>query len=250
MRLVPNKQQVTRVNSAPPNFVAHRDFICTPDIFCGPIERTSPSHRLYVKGMEIGAITWTFGPISRGVITKECLEKGGWKNNGRDLTKVPDKLWRTIVADRNAEGENPPPWYHRAALHCMALADNNGHIGTLELLDHGNSADGRLPHILAEYLKRVQAVTWNRKFIEGNPQAANLEPLFGLGPPETENNDRICIIFGCSVPCILRPCTCNNGTKYFQFVGEAYIYGRMDGEAIAMLSDEEVKAKTTEFVVM
>jgi hypothetical protein len=40
------------------------------------------------------------------------------------------------------------------------------------------------------------------------------------------------------------------GTKYFQFVGEAYIYGKMDGEAITMLSSEGLKNKTVEFVIM
>ncbi|KAF2270186.1 HET-domain-containing protein [Lojkania enalia] len=248
-------KQLTRVNSAPPVFGARGDFTRAPESFGGPPGRTSPFHRLYVKGIEIGSVTWTSGPVSRGVITKECLEKGGWKNNGMDLTRVPDKLWRTLVADRNAEGENPPPWYHRAALHCMAFVDNNGHIGTSALLDHGNSADGRLPYIVAEYLKRAQAITWNRKFIEGNLHIRNLkehnvEPLFGLGPPETQHSDRICILFGCSVPCILRPCTFRNGTKYFEFIGEAYIHGRMDGEAIAMLSDEKVKTMTMEFVII
>ncbi|KAJ4362260.1 hypothetical protein N0V83_010353 [Neocucurbitaria cava] len=225
---------------------------------------TSTSHRLFVKGIEIGAVNWTYGPVSRGVVTKECLEKGGWKSQDR-MTKVPDKLWRTLVADRTADGENPPPWYHRAALHCMALADNNDHIGTHELLDRGNSADGRLPQIVTEYLKRVQAVTWNRKFIEATPQInqqapepnglgsqpINMEPYFGLGPPDTVYGDRICILFGCSVPCILRPCLDKvKGSSYYTFVGEAYIYGRMDGEALAMLSVDELKYKTTEFLIL
>lgn len=246
-RLIPNAQHPTRANTAPAKFGANRGFVREPNIFRGSI---SPSHRLYVKGMVIGIVTWKSSLISKGVITKECLEKGGWENNKRELTKVPDKLWRTIVADRNAEGENPPPWYHRAALHCMALADNNGHIGTNEILDRGNSVDGRLPQILTEFLKRARAVTWNRRFIEGDPQAANVEPLFGLSPPETEYDDYISILFGCSVPCILRPCTSDKGAMYFQFIGEAYVYGRMDGEALTMLRNEELHAKTTEFVIV
>ena len=147
----------------------------------------------------------------------------------------------------------------------MALADNNGHIGTHELLDRGNSADGRLPQIVNEYLKRVQAVTWNRKFIEATPQidhqssepnglgsqTSNVEPYFGLGPPDTVYGDRICILFGCSVPCNLRPCLDKvKGSSYYTFVGEAYVYGRMDGEALAMLSLEELKYKTTEFLIL
>ena len=247
-RLIPN-ERVSRVNSAPVYLGAHNDHRRETDT-CGPPGRTSLSHRLHVKGLEISAVTWTSSPISGGVITKECLEKGGLKKSEEGLRKVPDKLWRTLVADRNAEGGIPPPWYHRAALYCMARSDNNGHISTRELLDGGPSADGELPHVLAEYLKRVQAITWNRTFIEGTPQTHNLEPLYGLGPPETEKGDCVCVLFGCSVPCILRPHTCKHGAKYFEFVGEAYIYGSMDGEAIAMLSEETIKAKTTDFVIL
>ena len=253
LRFVKNGKELSRVKSGVNSKL--KDRLKAPDLSSGPgtNDWTGPEHRLFVTGMEIGKINWTFGPISRGVITKECLGKGGWKNNGKDLTKVPDELWRTLVADRDSEGEFVPPWYHRAALHCMALADNNGHIGIRELLDYGNTADGSLPQVITDYLKRVQAVTWNRKFIEGDAQAteaAEAEPLFGIGPPETEDDDRICILFGCSVPCILRPSYCDDSTKYYRFIGEAYIYGRMDGEAIAMLSEEAVNAKTQDFMLM
>ena len=91
---------------------------------------------------------------------------------------------------------------------------------------------------MREYLKRVQAITWNQKFLEGSTQSKESEQLFGLGPPDTETGDLVCILFGCSVPCILRPLESKMGTKYFQFVGEAYIYGKMDGEAITMLNSE------------
>ncbi|CAI6339903.1 unnamed protein product [Periconia digitata] len=242
-----NGKQNTRTQSAP-SALGTVQIPRARDVAFGPERKQSPSHRLYVTGIEIGHVTWTHGPVSRSVITKDCLEKGGWKKN-EEMTRVPDKLWRTLVADRNAEGENPPPWYHRAALHSMALADNNGHIACHEQLEQENTPSNKLPHIVAEYLKRVQAVTWNRKFIEGYPKAANLDPLFGLGPPDTEENDRICILFGCSVPCILRLCETNN-IPYYQFVGEAYIYGRMDGEAITMMNEEDLEKNTREFVII
>jgi hypothetical protein len=212
------------------------------------------SHILSVKGMEMGTIRWTAEPVANGVIERKCLEKAGWKipdESESNVDRLPDKLWRTLVADRTAEGDNPPFWYHRAALISMAmvvLSDPNRHFDTREPLDV--SADKRPPQIVAEYLKGVQAVTWNRIFIEGAPTAANSEPLFGLAPPDTKENDRVCILFGCSVPCILRPCKSENGTQYFEFVGEAYIYGRMDGEALSTLSTDELKAQTKVFQIL
>jgi hypothetical protein len=258
--LDPNPQQVIRINSAPAHFSRNSEPILPKYMLRGSIAKTSSSH-FFVKGIEIGTVSWTYGPVSRGVISKECLEKGGW-DHGREVTKVPDRLWRTLVADRNADGENPPPWYHRAALHCMALADNNGDIATHELLDPGTYAHDKQPQIVTEYLKRVQSVSWNRKFIEAKPQfdapdpeiecgkptIHDTEPHFGLAPPDTDSGDRICILFGCSVPCVLRPL--HDGTGHYVFVGEAYIYGKMDGEAIAVMSDSELRKTTKEFIII
>jgi hypothetical protein len=44
--------------------------------------------------------------------------------------------------------------------------------------------------------------------------------------------DIICILFGCSVPIVLREYRTEND-HYFEFIGEAYIHGMMDGEAVA-----------------
>ncbi|KAJ4148562.1 hypothetical protein LMH87_003026 [Akanthomyces muscarius] len=50
-------------------------------------------------------------------------------------------------------------------------------------------------------------------------------------PEEAQENDVVCVIYGCSVPVLLRKTL--NATSYM-FVGACYMYGFMDGEAIAM----------------
>ena len=61
---------------------------------------------------------------------------------------------------------------------------------------------------------------------------------FGWGPDnlyetdqtkEMKVGDKIAIIFGCSTPLVIRPV----GDK-FMVVGEAYVQGFMDGEALAL----------------
>jgi hypothetical protein len=199
---------------------------------------------MYVEGLLIDIITWTSDPIPDGVIPKECLEKAEWDGQGKDeFFKAPDKLWRTLVADRAPDGRNPPGWYHRACLHCLVNDTPNGHINTRELLAKGQ------PDMIRDYLKRVQAVTWNRVFLETNSCSTTREKLFGLGPPSAKAGDIICILFGCSVPCILRERRHEAGGSYFEFIGEAYIYGKMDGEAMA-LTDEELDKQTKEFRLM
>ena len=49
----------------------------------------------------------------------------------------------------------------------------------------------------------------------------------GLGPTNAQKGDLVCILYGCSVPVILR-----KYGKGHRFVGESYIHGLMDGAAV------------------
>ena len=53
--------------------------------------------------------------------------------------------------------------------------------------------------------------------------------FIGLGPPHCNPGDRVCILFGGEVPFVLRPV----GGCY-QLVGDAYVHGIMEGEALNM----------------
>ncbi|KAF2818345.1 hypothetical protein CC86DRAFT_413998 [Ophiobolus disseminans] len=91
--------------------------------------------------------------------------------------------------------------------------------------------------IIQEYLKRVRDVTWNKVFLQGVQPPASTggstsETLIGLGPPKTQEGDVIAILYGCSVPVILRPMRDASSPQGYDFIGEAYIYGKMDGEAM------------------
>ena len=58
---------------------------------------------------------------------------------------------------------------------------------------------------------------------------------FGIGPPDAKEDDRVCILSGCSVPVLLRR---NRGriaglaAETWYFVGECFVLGIMDGEAV------------------
>jgi len=60
----------------------------------------------------------------------------------------------------------------------------------------------------------------------------------GAIPQEAQLGDLVCILFGCSVPVVLRK---HIGEEY-QLVGECYIHGLMDGEALAMQATGQVEA--------
>ncbi|KAI8943629.1 hypothetical protein NX059_001614 [Plenodomus lindquistii] len=231
-----------------------------------PIRLGRPQNRLIAEGLEIGSITWASESVAGGLITRICLKKGGLRSQDSPLRKLPDKLWRTLVADRTAEGDKPPPWYSSTTRHCLTLIDNSGSLAARDLLEHGSSAGGTLPPNVTEYLERVHTVTCNRKFFEARPPvrdtdhnlgesrtaAGNSGQYFGLAPPNTNVGDRVCILYGCSVPCILRPRNFDASSlpsQSYTFVGEAYVHGQMDGEAITMLSSEGLEQRSTRFSI-
>src|SRR5262249_34963342 len=80
-------------------------------------------------------------------------------------------------------------------LYCLQKEDVSGDIRIADLM-----ADSNCPEQVSSFLKRVQDVAWNRKAFLGG--AAN--ELFGLAPRDTIEGDLICVLYGCSVPVILR----------------------------------------------
>ncbi|KAI1766828.1 heterokaryon incompatibility protein-domain-containing protein [Hypoxylon sp. FL1150] len=215
---------------------------------------------LYVKGFVLGTVSWKTDPIQDGIIPQVALERLGWpRAEGKiESHSVPDQVWRTLVADRGPDGRPPPSWYHRACLRCLVHDTPNGYMATKNILEQRPSG------IVNDYIKRVQAVTWNRVVLEATDASSHHgETLVGVGPPRMERGDLICILFGCSVPCIIRPWVFADvdstpSTKRrkpdigeqadcYEFVGEAFVYGKMDGQAIESMSPEDVHARTHEF---
>jgi hypothetical protein len=209
---------------------------------------------LYASGIVLETITWVSFRVSEGMIHKECLNAGGWDLEG-PLDEVPDRLWRALVADRGPDGKNPPRWYRRACLYCLAESSPNGDINTDKLIN-----DESQPQSLRDFLKHVQSVVWNRKFfvchdaenagsvVSVAPELAHSHKILGLCSQKTRVGDKVCILFGCSVPVILREHPAEGGRDAcFEFIGECYAHGKMDGEAIAGKSKEEIDACMVRF---
>lgn len=104
-----------------------------------------------------------------------------------------------------------------------------------------------------DFLRRVQSVVWKRSLI-----STSREHFLGLAPSKAKEGDLICILYGCSVPVVLRRMcgeasedipiyptrgtttnedivprvSSNKNDHYYKFIGECYIHGMMDGEAL------------------
>lgn len=120
---------------------------------------------LFAKGFRLARIQEVSARNTGGVILRESLRMGGWEGFKRNTDSVPDPIWRTLVADRDQDGQVPPSWYQRACLRCLEVADtfNNGDLNVGELLQ-GDS------EMLRKYLVRVRNVTWNRRFFKAAVQ--------------------------------------------------------------------------------
>ncbi|KAK0101813.1 hypothetical protein ONS95_006963 [Cadophora gregata] len=62
---------------------------------------------------------------------------------------------------------------------------------------------------------------------------------YGLGPAEIQRDDMVVVLFGGTTPYVLRPTD-----QGYWFVGECYVHGLMNGEALAMMDRGELKEKT------
>jgi hypothetical protein len=185
--------------------------------------------KLQVKGFLLDIIGEKLtGRVLNGVIPAEAFQYGGWESRQGDEAipdHVPDQLWRTLVADRGPNGTNAPTWYRRACLECLMHTNSNGDFNTLEFRNRLDT-----PVTMKAFLDRVRSVIWCRKFFLTDGRAPH-KPHFGLAPPKTKEGDLICILFGCSVPVILRKIS-NKGKGLYQFIGACYVHGSMDGEAL------------------
>jgi hypothetical protein len=115
----------------------------------------------------------------------------GWQSKSEDL---PEDFWRTLVADRGPNSANPPTFYSRACKEALEVIFQGIPLQTKQVIDQGRCT------IIAEFLRRVQTVIWNRALMRTKREPHQL----GLVPSSSKEGDLICILFGCSVPVILR----------------------------------------------
>jgi hypothetical protein len=174
--------------------------------------------RLFVDGFVLDTIAVKYLPAQSGNVPFEWLAAGGWI----DTQKLPpDKFWRTLVADRGPDGQNPPSHYRRACKHAYALGVDGDDLRT----DKG-IAEG-CPEVVAEFLRRVQSVVWQRCLM-----LTREYDMLGLVPYEAIEGDTICILYGCSVPVVLRERKEEGtGETYYVLIGECYVYSMMDTSA-------------------
>lgn len=185
-------------------------------------KRTSDGS-LYVRGFTIEVIEQVSHRLYEGMIPAEWLQLGGWIEPGTGASReIPPHLWRTLVADRDPNGQPAPKRYYTALDNALTKRNSNGDLITTDLIRQGRPED------MVTFLQRAQDVLWDRKFFLLRRAKG---PRFGLGPTKAQTGDLVCILFGCPVPIVLRKVPTLD-VPTFKLIGEAFIYGLMEGQAL------------------
>ncbi|KAF2260254.1 HET-domain-containing protein [Lojkania enalia] len=176
--------------------------------------------KLIVQGFILDEISEKDDAASAGVVPETWFRVGGWDSDQDE--SPPEEFWRTLVADRDGEGGNPLAWYPLACKY--ALHHFNDEVDAVDTMRVSDGLDD--PTLLKRYMQRLQSVIWGRRL------ARTKEHRFlALIPQMALEEDVICIIPGVSVPVVLRQRTVGGG---FEYVGESYVHGMMDGEAFGI----------------
>ncbi|RYP57205.1 hypothetical protein DL769_009630 [Monosporascus sp. CRB-8-3] len=130
-------------------------------------------------------------------------------------------LWRLPIADKRLDGgraELDDLGPHHYGLLIGTISHET--VPTKQEGDKMKKENERVLNETYEYRRRWYLYE-RRPFVTGDGRP-------GLALADTRPGDQICVLNGASVPFVIRP----NSKGEFRLVGEAYIYGLMDGEAL------------------
>ncbi|KAL9597505.1 MAG: hypothetical protein Q9219_005087 [cf. Caloplaca sp. 3 TL-2023] len=131
--------------------------------------------------------------------------------NGTSDSHDHTAFWRTIIADRLLDGTGPP-------------GPEFGEY--FEYWQAGIGSDG-----VTHFRNAAVSHCAGRSFIQcrdGRP---------GLAPRNTRKGDVVCLFRGGDVPFLLRP----SGAERYRFVGEAFVYGIMQGQHSSKLGGADLR---------
>lgn len=239
----------------------------TPNVFArGKIDEDG-RNILTVYGFVLDEIDRKAPPANGGVIPVEWNELADWDD--ASSSPPPDAFWRTLVGNRDNLGQQPLKLWRRACQIAFGMKPRDGPLNVEKALEEASS-------FVREYLEKVLRTTCSRRLSIGTTG------LWALVPAKSKKGDKLCIINGCSVPVVLRQkafssmiptitqvngdttmkcsraecqaagqCKCKTQSgsssseeQIFEMIGECYIHGMMDGEALLYQQKKDVKTRT------
>lgn len=160
-------------------------------------------HSAYVEGFVLGTVATTSERSQSGTIPKpwSSLVERNPPSSGSSSAlwsrDAAENFWRTLFGDRTHTGQNTPRCYR------LVLEQNYNGAGDVDLSDQlywGTCAPAK------EVARRIHAMIWNRKLmrVRLTGDQNRRDEILGLAPDGVKDNDLICILYGCSVPVVMR----------------------------------------------
>lgn len=188
---------------------------------------TRLSGSLLVKGLKLGQVIRHSNRISdTGKVPNDALKFLGMplKSPYRNTAQ----LTRLLVADRDSKGCIAPPWYRHVTEGCLKRVDQHGNLDLESLASSEDISTATL-----QVIERMQDVLCGRKFFSATSARLDGPAMIGVGPGTMRQDDTIAILYGCSVPVILREMLSTPEKYYYKLIGECYVHDYMDGQAFA-----------------
>ena len=157
--------------------------------------RRSGHYSIFVEGFAYDEIGYIQEIARDGNLPITWLTAGGWDDHNQD---PPDDLWRTIVANRGPDGRNALTFYPTAFKESLKKGRRGDILKTANLINYGQCS------IVAQFLRRIQAVIWNRRLMHTMGDQHERPRRLGLVHQDAKLGYLICFLYGCTVPVVLR----------------------------------------------
>ncbi|KAH7094642.1 heterokaryon incompatibility protein-domain-containing protein [Paraphoma chrysanthemicola] len=212
---------------------------------------------LTVKGIAIAKISRRSTRMANAIVTKESLELLGsiTRRSQSGNISLPDAIWRTLCANRDERGDPATASFRAAMLDVLqrSLEDvdalrANDVMELMSSIDVEELLENDIPEHTRTFLGVVRDTVWNRRTFRSEPTGIWPRPLTGLIPQYARVGDVIAILYGCSVPVVLREVV-TSVDNWWELVGEAYVHGIMDGEVFRQMSQPMLKLVETDFLL-
>ncbi|KAJ4321906.1 hypothetical protein N0V84_005072 [Fusarium piperis] len=139
-----------------------------------------------------------------------------------------EAFWRTLIKNKDENGEVPSTEMSKTSFQPWFTAMSGSIPEMVDALSHGRSEDGPRPEPLFNDLVHMSC--------NGSRIVRTKTGLIGTAPWDVQEGDFICVLYGGQTPFVLRGDDKCPGK--FRFVGDCYIHGIMEGEALSMELEE------------
>ena len=216
----------------------------------------NPPLREDVSPSEFGVPAHELGAFGKEWLTFICANDHAIERyarrpypTGQPLSEV---VWRSYIGDMGFEGARPAPEelgvgfgdFKMSIVKGILLRNGSDITLTSPDVKAWIAESDRDPRPLEEKMASCSRFTkLIGPVVTGRAFAVTEKGYIGLVPSGAMPGDLLCLFFGASVPFVLRPrADCRDGASSgtYSLVGEAYIHGIMDGEALDSGSERDI----------